>query len=455
MREARGKISKATTILVLFVFSVLTFLGGYVEASVDYDFRVMREDVVLDIGKDGNSVLSYLIEFQNYGSGFNIVDVGLPNRHYEVQSAVATVYVSDDGDSYQSWNVKKIAKSEYIDTGAEVHVNAGSYRYVKLDFRIRQRWMVYENPADSSEVSVEFRPTWFDGDLQRGDTDRTSVTFVLPDTIKDLNRTYTDKGWDESWNEGSRYHVKWDFSSKSPGEISRGACDTNIAFSKDHVDHYYKKTIWSRTADWFYYNQPILFIVAGVIIISTIIAITFYFSGRKRRDYFRPSVSLTNAGPRGGLTAPEAAMVMELPLDKVVAMILFGMKIKGAIEIEGDEKPIFRKIDRSRLTYNYEKDVYDSIEDDGGVNQHDLGDAREEMIKETEKKMEGFSQRKTEQYYKLIIDEAWGRVKSCSNEHQLESVLKENGVWLQAVDDFDKRVETNIYPVYIPTRHQS
>ena len=443
----------AMTVILTCVVISLPFGISQDAEGKEYDFRVSREDVEVLMKEDGNARIRYHLEFRNYGGGFDIVDIGLPNRHYDLSSARSIVKVSNDGEDYHQWDASKIKRSEYIDIGVEVHVNAGSYDYIEVEFEILQEWMIYENPENTSQVSMEFRPTWFDGYYQRGDTDWLSITYVLPTTVNNLEEIYVGRDWDDSWVEGDRQHIRWNFTDKSPGEISRGACDVEVAFSKEHVDHWYKETFWSRMMDWFYLNTEVVVMLITIIITCVIIGLIFYVMMRRKRDYFRPSIAPPGAGPRHGLTAPEAAMVLELPLNKVVAMILYGMKKKGSIDVIEGNKPLFVKKDETRLTHDYEKVVYKCIKEDQKMDKKKLREAVEEMIKSVEKKMKGFSQRKTKQYYKSIIEGAWNQVKVCQKGDELEKVLKENDEWLPAVDDFDKRARVHIYPVYIPSSH--
>ena len=50
-------------------------------------------------------------------------------------------------------------------------------------------------------------------------------------------------------------------------------------------------------------------------------------------QYMPPKIAIEGHGIKRGLTAVEAAILMEQPLDKVMTMILFGVIKKNAAEV--------------------------------------------------------------------------------------------------------------------------
>ena len=55
-------------------------------------------------------------------------------------------------------------------------------------------------------------------------------------------------------------------------------------------------------------------------------------AGRKKRrkmEYLPPALAVEGTGVKRGLTAVEAAILLEAPLNKVMTMILFGLVKKG------------------------------------------------------------------------------------------------------------------------------
>ena len=54
---------------------------------------------------------------------------------------------------------------------------------------------------------------------------------------------------------------------------------------------------------------------------------------RRKLEYLPPKISIEGHGIKRGLTAVEAAILMEEPLDKVMTMILFGVVKKNAATV--------------------------------------------------------------------------------------------------------------------------
>ena len=69
------------------------------------------------------------------------------------------------------------------------------------------------------------------------------------------------------------------------------------------------------------------FVIFGIPILGVI-------QGQRRKlQYLPPKISIEGHGIKRGLTAVEAAILMQEPLDKVMTMILFGVIKKEAAEV--------------------------------------------------------------------------------------------------------------------------
>ena len=74
-----------------------------------------------------------------------------------------------------------------------------------------------------------------------------------------------------------------------------------------------------------------------------IIAIAALTGRRRKLQYLPPKITIEGHGIKRGLTAVEAAILMEQPLDKVMTMILFGAVKKNAAEVL-DRDPLKLKV---------------------------------------------------------------------------------------------------------------
>ena len=133
---------------VLALVSVAAFLLLVIPDDADaYSFEVKKEYVEVFIKKDGSIDIHYVIEFANYGE-MDGVDIGLPNRHYDEDSAVATIFV--DGRWHKP---DQIHKSPYVEIGLAVEFKPETANAVysvrgdvfRLDFTVNNPHMVYVN----------------------------------------------------------------------------------------------------------------------------------------------------------------------------------------------------------------------------------------------------------------------------------------------------------------------
>jgi len=442
----------ALTFLITFS-AMVVYIPEEADAA-EYSFTVLDEEVFVKIRKDGKAQINYHFEFENFGSGFDVVDIGMPNHKYDLSTATASFEVlRSDGVVSKSNNDPRIRRSTYVYPGVEVHVNAGYSTFIILDFVIVCDWMVWESPNNEDLASMQFRPTWFGSEYQRGNVKRLKVEVNLPVPLDKSHELVKDgEQWHQLTANSYGTLLIWEWTNVSPNSIENGNADVGVAFPKGYVDNYYKKNIWTGIQTFFHsmfgivYTDPAMCFVCCFVSIFVVLIVGLIVSKfGKSKDYFRPSISAPGAGPRTGLTAPEVAMVMEYPLDKVVEMIVYGMVKKGSIKfIKSNSETKLERVDPMKVTTDYETDIYDTIMIEGDLAPAKLKRSLETMIKATEKKMKGFSQRKTKLYYKGVIKRAWDEVKACEDVSDIDILIQRNGEWMAL-----EKHASDYFPVYI------
>ena len=60
---------------------------------------------------------------------------------------------------------------------------------------------------------------------------------------------------------------------------------------------------------------------------------SYYSNKRRKLQYLPPKIAIEGHGIKRGLTAVEAAILLEQPMDKILTMILFSTIKKGAAEV--------------------------------------------------------------------------------------------------------------------------
>lgn len=159
-------------------------------------------------------------------------------------------------------------------------------------------------------------------------------------------------------------------------------------------------------------------------------------------------------GIKRGLTAVEAGILLEDPLDKVLTMILFGLLKKQAIEVVGKEPMEIKPTETlPEGLHEYEQDFIKAFTKSRRNEQRTaLQNLLVKLVKSVEEKMKGFSPQETKAYYKDIVRRAWmavegaqtPEIKSAQYDHTLE--------WTMLDDNFNARTKQTFLnqPVFIP-----
>ena len=137
----------------------------------------------------------------------------------------------------------------------------------------------------------------------------------------------------------------------------------------------------------------------------------------RKKQYLPPKISIEGHGIKRGLTAVEAALLMELPLDKVLTMMLFGLVKKNAASVVTRE-PLELKVSEplAESLYDYEKEFLKAFQSDNkALRPRALQEVIVNLIKSLQEKMKGFSRKESIDYYRSIAEKAW--TSGCRGRH--------------------------------------
>jgi hypothetical protein len=435
-------------ITLLLIFSVTTNV-----AAQTYSFIVTNEVVHVYWNSDGTVSLDYLLTFQN-DTGVNaidFVDVGLPNANFDFNSITADVggnalTISSDFQGDGSNGVAVDMGSYAIQPGqsGSLHVVVG---------RITN--MFYPDTADKTLASGEFAPAYWT--TAHGNTNLI-VTFHLPANMKpEEPRYHTPKGgWPGDAAPTAAYdnqnRVTYTWQSPSSNGYTQYTFGLSIPRSYIPASSIYSPSFfetlgismdtlssWAICGCFFllFVGSPIL----GVI------------NERKRKmKYLPPKISIEGHGIKRGLTAVEAGILMEQPLDKIMTMILFGVVKKSAATV------LTREPLKLQLTeplpeglHDYEKDFLKAFSDPNVLPKKGLQDMTVNMIKAVGDKMKGFSRKESVDYYKSIMERAWQQIEAAGTPEVKSDLYEQSLEWTMLDKDYDdhtRRVFTG--PVYVP-----
>ncbi|OQX50892.1 MAG: hypothetical protein B5M53_11660 [Candidatus Cloacimonas sp. 4484_209] len=419
---------------------LLLFLitGGF---SQNYLFKVDKNYSVLYINQDGTCTINYEIQFtcDEEAHPIDVVDIGMPNESYVLQSAAAKI----DG-----FTLTDIRKSEYVHPGIEVHLHSHQIAPGEtgtLLFSVNTRNMIHPDTKDAAYASIEFSPTWYGSKYTYGETDLVCY-FVFPPGVKpDEPRYHRIKFTDAGVDSTGKLWYKFAISNASPSrQYIFGA-----SFPKKYVP---AGSIITKPKHRISFGIILAAIFAkllgscpcvivGIFIIFAIIGVVS--SAKRKMKYLPPAVSIEGVGIKRGLTAVEAAILLELPLNKVATMILFGLIKKRVVRVKSKE-PLVLQIEKTQgeslELHNYEKDFLKTIGKDGKIKQKLLTTTFVNLIKDVQKKTKGFSRTKTRQYYRGILNRAWAEIKEADTPELKSKSLDNNLEWLMMDENYEKKI---------------
>ncbi|MCJ7723785.1 MAG: hypothetical protein MUP03_06600, partial [Anaerolineales bacterium] len=155
-----------------------------------------------------------------------------------------------------------------------------------------------------------------------------------------------------------------------------------------------------------------------------------------------------------GLTAVEAGVLMQEPLDKVMTMILFGTLKKGATQVISREPLKLQSSDPlPENLLSYEREFLASFkESELGQQRKGLQDMMVKLIRSVTDKMKGFSRKETIDYYKGIMERAWQQIETADTPEVKSQMFDKALEWTMLDKKYDDRTRDVFHtgPVFVP-----
>ena len=442
-------VNKRSTALwaMLLLFALGITVLSPVALAQNYRFNVQENVVHLYINGDGTVDIVYDITFANdiNASPIDAVDFGMPNNTWDLGSTRASV------DGVQ---ISDIEESPYVQPGIAVNLGGnaippGQTGTVHLETTVRD--LIYQDSQDEEYASLEFSPTWFDSNFAYGPT-RLEVNFHLPPGVTSEEPRYHSEPFSDAYFENDRIVYNW--------------TSENASGSRQYV---YGASFPQRyLAEGVVQRAPAFDIDLSACCSSPVIWIALFAGGwaflaflgnrsrsRRRMNYMPPSLAVEGTGVKRGLTAVEAAILLEAPLNKVMTMILFGLVKKGVLTVE-KEKPLQVKLrdplpEDIKLWY-YERRFIKAVKPNGSMDEEELREMVIDLIGDVNKKLTGFSRQETKEYYQDIAARAWQQVEAADTPEVLGQRWGEGLEWTMLEDDWDDRTRRVFHdrPVMMP-----
>jgi hypothetical protein len=483
--------------LRLFLCTILLNAIASLTSAQDYSFSVPKLQMGVTVQPDGSARIDYLIEFYNNPGArpIDIVDIGTPHAGYrlgDIQAWIADQPLHD------------IRPSTAIRIGFEVHLGndkimPGKTGMLHVVFMIPK--MVYQDTTRKDYASLRIKPTWFDDNYLKGNT-HIQVTIRLPDEV-DLEKVI-HQGLPFTMKrpfEGKKV-VGWDF----PTVRLDGTHEVAVSFPKGMM-HVIPQTALDLLLKWFSESHEariicgIIFLVLFAVvffrfsggtgfsvffILSGLACIVFYFSpgwhlislpivvvliglnewllGKRKMHYMPPIAQVEGGGIKRGLTAPEAAVLLELSIAKVLSLVIFGM-LKKSILRQVSADPLSVAVDdtfqlksdslltdesqrtqfyrdagqkKGTVVNAYEQPFLFLLEKNPGkaVKDIDFGVPVRQLISGAASRMSGFNLRETQDYYRSIIKRATEQAAAIGDIPQRQATVDRNFEWILMDDHY-------------------
>jgi hypothetical protein len=353
---------------------LLFFLPAYLPGQ-NNRYGVPNMQMYVTVQPDGSAIVDYAITYHNQpqSSPKEVVDIGTPNARYDLRNVKAWI-----GD--RQIPPEDIRRSTVLPTGFEVHfggsaIAPGATDVLRVQFTARD--MVFGDSTRGDYASFRITPTWFNPNFVEGNT-HLQIAVQLPQWVKPEEALSQKLPFSARAKTKQGTVVYWDFPATPMTEEHFVA----VSFPKGGM-RVYRPSPFELLYDWFSNSNEarwtcgvvflilfailffrfsggtgfsvflilsaaacVLFCVspgahlASLPLVVVLIGLNEWFLAKRKTKYMPPIAQIEGGGIKRGLTAPEAAVLLELPLSKVLSLVIFGMLKKG----------ILRQVQASPLT---------------------------------------------------------------------------------------------------------
>jgi hypothetical protein len=438
---------------ILLIFSFLLLISTPARAQ-SYSFQVPKLTVDVYWNEDGTVSLDYTFVFANNPSGHAIdyVDLGLPNNNYSDNNITASVNGIPVNDISSSGFQGEGGSGVAIGLG-QFEIQPGKMGTVQVHVDdIRD--VLYVDSQDNNYASAVFGTSWFGSSFVSGNTDMT-VTFHLPPGVQpDQPKWHASPGGFPSQpvtgvDDQGRITYTWqNTNANSYTQYKFGA-----SFPMSFVPSKAIVTVNPFAGIGKIISGAIfpLLCIGGFI---AIIASGFASNNRRKKQYLPPKISIEGHGIKRGLTAVEAAILLEEPLDKIMTMILFSVIKKNVAEVITRDPLEIKVIEPLPDDLQaYEKDFITAFQDTDTNRRKELRDMVVALVRNITEKMKGFSRTETIAYYRDITKRAWEQVEAADTPEVKSQKYEEVMEWTMLDKNYGDRTEEVFRntPVFIPT----
>jgi hypothetical protein len=406
--------------LIILPFSaiILLTMSASLAFPASRSYHLGQEAVKIWINQDGTIDLFYNISITlDAGDPINFVEVGQPNGDFTIGSALDQSGVSLSTSDVSSSNDFKVR------VNLSQPLNAGRTVWFTLTTNVAH--MVFEDTMNPGNVGMQFTPTYWS---EASVTDLRVLIILPPNVTTNQVKTLTDVPWNNTQQEPDGLGIFFEKLNLAPGD----KYTVGVSFPKEYVTHY--DTQPSGLLAFFLQYGPVLLIFA-VFVIGAVVVV----SAVRKRGYVMPTISMESLGIRRGLTAVEASYLLDMKPARIVTEILYSLLQKRAVWV-GSVSPSVklrvmepfqdkRGTKETPLRY-YEIDFLNALKEDGTLNEEKLAATIMYLRDTVEEKMRGYRRQDTVDYYKSVVEKAWGQVEQAGTPELASEAYDEQLLWL-------------------------
>jgi len=476
---------------------LLAMFAGGAEAQ-NYRFGVPKLQMLVVVKPDASVRIVYDITFRNNpgAHAIDIVDIGTPHKGYKLKNVKASVTGTP---------LKDVRHSTYVKPGFEVHldgktIRAGETGTLHVGFDMPN--MVYQDTTRNDYASLRITPTWFGSQYVTGNT-HIQVAIQLPKSVRPEEALHQGLNFTQkaATKEGAR--VGWDW----PAERLTGPHMVAVSFPKRDLQRVVKVTKLGMLLKWFsesaqarvtaamiflglfgvlffrfsggtgisvfvilsagavvvFFVSPPLHLLSLPVVV-VLIGMNEWYLGRRKQSYMPPIAQVEGGGIKRGLTAPEAAALLEEPVAKVLSLVIFGMLKKGilrqrqadplVVEVdpafqipegqlltsEKERAKFYRQAGQKRgiVVHKYEHPFLYLLQNNPGKPVKDINFSLpvKRLIERAAARMKGFDLSDTQDYYRSIIRRACRQAAAIGEIPQREKAIDRNFEWILMDDHY-------------------
>jgi hypothetical protein len=442
------------------IFLALTLAFSFVlpVLAQDYSFEVPEVEVNVYLESDGTAAIEYNYLFRNApgAHAIDFVDIGMPGA--------SSYNLGDITASIDGVNITDISSSPYVDgvalgLGGNAIQPGGTgivYMYAK---NVRDIFYFASSDKGEDYASINFQPNYFESGFTSGSTKLTVTLHLPPGAVDGEVVWYTPKGWpgDETpasgFDQENRIVYQWSSAAAKPdGVYTFGAAFPARLIPSTAIRS--EQTVTFNPSSVLGFIVPIVCCTGFIGLFVFVIYLSIKSAKKRKLKYLPPKIAIEGHGIKRGLTAVEAAILMEQPMDKILTMILFSMLRKGCATVTTRE-PLAITVEEKlpEDLREYETAFLNAFKSQKPAERRTiLQDMMVALVKTVGEKMKGFSRKETLVYYEEIINKAFKQVEDAETPEVKAEKYSEAVDWTMLDKDYDQRTRRTFGtgPVFMP-----